>query len=261
MPIPIHHERKWPDTVADTQFGFVVTSDDPGTYSGTLEFYGGGTTYRVSFNNVTVHEYDMHTTTRAGAVFHDIAYESDPQYVSFKEPFAMEAAWVSAAETAGMPETSCPTMPAVTHEDGWKPTSYPQDLTTSGGITDTEVRARAPSGSLFAIYDGDVDLKQCKEFFSYAKVVRPWQPAYPSSAKEETRGDTSVLARVVLDANGKVLDAALLQSASALWLTAGSRDIDEETLRSVRLSTYSPARFLCVPVPGIYVFRANYSPG
>jgi len=46
------------------------------------------------------------------------------------------------------------------------------------------------------------------------------------------------------------------------WIvgSSGSPEVDAATLRAAKASTYLPAEFLCVPISGLFTFRANFAP-
>ena len=81
-----------------------------------------------------------------------------------------------------------------------------------------------------------------------ANVVSPEYPSSPSGM-----GGVTVLVAVTIDATGGVSEASVSQSS-------GNAAIDQAALRAARQSSYRPRLVNCVPSPGTYLFRAEFSP-
>ena len=83
-------------------------------------------------------------------------------------------------------------------------------------------------------------------------VVRAVEPDTPSAAQQgHITGRVEVL--VSLDAGGRVVDATIKQSASAV--------LNEASLAAARNSTYRAPLHDCKPEPGQYTFAIDYSGG
>lgn len=76
---------------------------------------------------------------------------------------------------------------------------------------------------------------------------------FPEEAKASTMHDVTVLAKVAVDATGKIESIWTLQSSGNMY-------IDRSTLVAARQTTYLPKIAKCKPVPGTYVFRATFDP-
>ena len=86
-----------------------------------------------------------------------------------------------------------------------------------------------------------------------AFVVHVFAPEFPDSARRTLRARVTVLLQADINANGKLIGAAVYRSS-------GNHDIDNEGLRSVTLSEYSPKRKNCIAERGLYIFRAAFDP-
>ncbi|PZR58538.1 MAG: hypothetical protein DLM50_03400 [Candidatus Meridianibacter frigidus] len=94
---------------------------------------------------------------------------------------------------------------------------------------------------------------QCAEPNKDAVATSLVAPEYPESAKTANLGPVVVIVKVALSAGGSVLDTSIIQSGN-------NSALDQEALRSARHSSYAPEVRNCVPVAGVYSFRAQFDP-
>jgi hypothetical protein len=95
----------------------------------------------------------------------------------------------------------------------------------------------------------------CSKPFVSATATHPSIPAFPEAAR--VNGESYVVdVAVAIDAAGRVVDAwPVTQFADA---DAGTNALVTATIDAARKSSYSPAIALCHPVPGTYLFRADF---
>ncbi|MBV8246064.1 MAG: hypothetical protein JOZ38_09110 [Candidatus Eremiobacteraeota bacterium] len=238
MPIPIHFERKPQETIADTEFGFILLSFNPGSFSGSIEFYGASRAYQRSFVDVSLYR------NRDTGV-----YSSEPHYVTFPQPFAFEAAWVETEQRSGVAAT-CETFPVVTHNDlgrSGAQATY-RWFSDAGSAAMSSIRAHAPPVASAAVFDGTVDLKGCDEFYRSARAVSP--------ARLEA-GDAVNLGRplaaeveIFIGGDGTAQRFSILDSS-------GIAQFDRAVIDQARRTRYAAAQFLCLPVASVYRLKST----
>jgi TonB family protein len=93
--------------------------------------------------------------------------------------------------------------------------------------------------------------KDCPIAASRATTMRPAMPDYPSVARAAgVTGTVQVFVR--LDASGNVVETGIYKSSGNATLDAAAR-------RAAQDSSYSPEIYRCEPIPGTYLFRADFA--
>jgi hypothetical protein len=91
----------------------------------------------------------------------------------------------------------------------------------------------------------------CDKPFSNSTVSHPVSPAWPLTYTTAVALQT--LVRVDVNPDGSVVDAWVFQPS-------GIRAFDNSAVDAARRSTYTAGRAFCEPAPGIYLFRALFTP-
>jgi TonB family protein len=114
------------------------------------------------------------------------------------------------------------------------------------------VNGRPYAGEVCAKGDAPPDPALCALHDTGPSVVTPARPDPPAVAQfNRITGTVHVL--VSLDAEGRVVSAAIQQSPSAL--------LNGASIDAARRSTYRPALHDCKPVPSEYLFSVDYTSG
>jgi len=165
--------------------------------------------------------------------------------------------WVSKAGSAGAsPTAHCPAMwvkEPRTHK-GAKPTKHSAVTRVNPSVYDSH--ALPPIGAIAradAISE-PASVLTCTHPFRQARVERVTAPNYPRAAAAEGEYyELAVAVRVELGRKGQVVGLGF-ESPS------GRRLFDGNALYAASQTTYSPKIGLCLPVPGYYIFMAQYAP-
>jgi len=91
----------------------------------------------------------------------------------------------------------------------------------------------------------------CDKPFSNSTVIHPLSPTWPLTYTTTVLLET--LVRVDVNPDGSILDAWVFQPS-------GIRAFDDSAVDAARRSTYGAGRAFCQPAPGVYIFRALFSP-
>jgi TonB family protein len=245
--IPIHNTAvSKTDLGTDTEFGFKLRAETARTIDATLAVYAGGDLYELRLHRIAL---SVHTETEkldpgnSDASLVRTVFESTPMYFRFAKAMTADAAWISEAGVDGAPK-SCPTMPYAGIADQSR-------AATISDVPPATVRAMAATDAPRIRLEAHVDAGACATKFVPAKGQLLVAPDFP----EVARGNNHMIAiaTVALDSAGKVADAWIVGSS-------GSPEVDAATLRAAKASTYLPAEFLCVPISGLFTFRANFAP-
>lgn len=245
--VPVHATDQTKNLGTDSVFGYQLGGAEASTISGTLNIYAGGDLYSVPFQNVQlILRQKRWLDRRTGEVRWDyVEPESEPLYFRLPSTKTVEAVWVASAGNAAT-VVNCPTMPITSGP----PSGAVWANEKGGNIPESSIRAQAPAAAPPAHLTAHVDTKDCTTVYKDAMATRVVQPQFPIAARGIS--GTAVI-RVLVDSSGKVSDGNI-------FLTSSNSYLDQEALSSAVKSTYQPAEFLCIAVPGIYQFRANFSP-
>ena len=86
-----------------------------------------------------------------------------------------------------------------------------------------------------------------------ATVLNEQQAAFPESARSWIKQPVVSLIEVTVSDAGKV-------KAASIYKSSGNADLDKAAIAAARASTYAPRTSRCVPVEGVYLFRAEFAP-
>jgi len=210
---------------------------------------------------------DDGTYRSSEATFRRYAVHSPAQF--FELPFAAgrpRYLWVSKVGNAGAsPTTRCPAMWIGYHQHKkrkkvprvgsrkWFALHRVKRLNPSV----YNRRARPPVGSIAearAIRE-PASATTCRRPFIAAKVKSVVPPTYPALYTENGEGASAIVdVEVEIAPDGRVVGRELVGPS-------GMRLFDGNALYAASQTTYSPKIGLCRPVPGFYIFDAQYMPG
>jgi hypothetical protein len=161
-----------------------------------------------------------------------------PFEITFPKPIEAKFIYVDSYRLDGGAETACPTEP---REFESKPPATPGGTPQPTGPT-LHLAAKfvqlLPPGTCGTVYDA-------------ATIQIAVSPDFPMSP-DVVEGSVRVI--VYVDASGRATKAYVLSSS-------GSKSEENATKDAALKSGYSPSRFYCTPVPGTYVFRADFARG
>lgn len=109
--------------------------------------------------------------------------------------------------------------------------------------------AKAPRFS--AAYRGPLPPLSCGKPYIEASIARVVQPFYPEGASSFE--PVTVQIEVYVDSRGRAVK-------TMLWQSSGSKNIDASAEVAAKATEYAPRTFLCVPIVGRYLFRADFKP-
>jgi TonB family protein len=244
--LPIHTTGAIVRLRPDTAFGYQLRAEVPRTISGVVYVYAGDAVYQVGFNDVQLklRKKQKSDPRIAPYAIDYVEAQSDPLYFRFDSPKRVYAVWVASAGAGGV-QTDCPTMPVTAGSYD----EYMWDPEDGAKVPEDYVRSQAPADPPKAVFNHHVDVRSCSLLFKVAQAPNPVSPAFPKGtiiSEEHT-----ALVKVLLDASGKVADAWIFGSS-------GAKPLDDAALVAARATTYVPGQFLCAPVPGVYMFRADF---
>ncbi|MBV8198803.1 MAG: hypothetical protein JO263_11745 [Candidatus Eremiobacteraeota bacterium] len=171
--------------------------------------------------------------------------------VSFPRSVMVRHAWVSEAQADGN-KTGCEAPgflgrgydsqrePPLGETPPPSPVPWPVDAL----VTPVPSRAQSVNESFST---------NCAKPFARVTLKEAQMPDYPYETLVEVR-PYSVEVIAAVGTRNELLD-------SWIYYSSGNRTLDLSTLRAVRSSTYSSAVAYCRPVPGYFLFRADYWPG
>lgn len=181
------------------------------------------------------------------------ALESAPIFVVLPRADLIEGARVDLSDATLQKDQSC--FPTYAYTDFYlrmsNPTYAPsvEAKTLKLQLSHAYVRG-APTVSALVI-DRSSTGQNCPVPARQARMTRFVVPAYPDVAR--AAGFTgSVQVFVRLDASGKVLETGIYKSSGNAALDAAAR-------RAAEASGYSAEIFRCEPIPGTYLYRADFS--
>ena len=198
------------------------------------------------------------TGARGNKQLPDTAALSQPLAVTFPQALSLRHVWVVRAKTQGETYYGW-------DAKGWYDCAVPAfngaSMASSNRKAD-EALGPVPTPSplpgqpvpvLAAPIAAPFPATTCPTPFKPALVTHAVQPEYPASLRELNVGYLKSEAEVAVGADGSIVDAWT-------YLRSGQDAIDKEVLRAAVSSTYSGAISYCQPVPGMYLFRADFSP-
>lgn len=97
--------------------------------------------------------------------------------------------------------------------------------------------------------------KDCDTGNRDARTVRVREPGYPAFARAN-RVTGLITLRLTLNDEGLVRAVTLMKSTAGDH--PGAQSLVDESVLAAALTTYEPALVKCKPVPGTYVFRADF---
>jgi protein TonB len=92
---------------------------------------------------------------------------------------------------------------------------------------------------------------RCSQPHKDATTTRPVEPDYPDMARQQGAVGTTQV-KVSLSATGSVIDATVYKGS-------GNQFLDRAAIAAAKASSYSPEVEDCQRVPGVYLFRADFS--
>jgi len=202
-------------------------------------------------------ERDVAHMQTSSVKFDRVLYHSEPLYFRLPAGETTTRAWVTDAFSNG---------DAVF---GWDAKGDVTCLPDPGGDAttidkgDPPTRVNAPARSMFDLpSSGDTILEAtpieqpasytaCAKPFSPAVVTHALPPDYP--AQSFVDANITVKIAVAIGSNGSLVDAWIYQPSGIL-------DMDLAALKAAQMSRYAGATALCAPAPGVYLFRAVFSP-
>ena len=218
----------------DTAFGYYLYGDVPATVSGVLTIYENGSSYRTTFSHVVLKPHPVEAF-KGGT-----PYRSDRLHFAFDRPHSVLVAWVSAAALDGATSRNCAPVPdgATAREPGRH--AIPDDANFDA-ITATP-----------AVADSKIDVGSCTVPFKNSELTEGTPPYYPNDLKSLQLQQFAVLARVILNDQGKVIEV--------YPISGDYKSAQDATVWAALRSKFRPPELLCVPIPGLYTFRATYDP-
>jgi hypothetical protein len=158
-----------------------------------------------------------------------------PLLATLPRATAVRYVYVDSYAIDGAAEQTCPSDPFSVEESmQWAPPAPPLP---SSGIIHVAITLKQALPTL-----------ACGKLFSYATVIRPYQPAGVPTAKRLTSE-----VETFVDSNGHVVRTTLYESS-------GSPNADAQAIDAAQRTTYAPATLLCTPIVGRYLFRADFEP-
>jgi len=92
----------------------------------------------------------------------------------------------------------------------------------------------------------------CATPFSSATANKAVSPDYPVEARSIASSRETALVKVIVDSDGSVAEAST-------FVPSGNAAIDAAAVKAALQSTYTPAVSFCQPVPGVYLFQAEFN--
>ncbi|MDP9018286.1 MAG: energy transducer TonB [Candidatus Eremiobacteraeota bacterium] len=242
--VPIH-QLKLPasekDLGTDSEFAVVLSAGSQKSISGTLKFFSKDEAFKVAFATSLNKVAPGRTSV---GVSPNQSFQSPVIYVRFPAAIALDAAWVDEPLVDGKP-ADCATLPFVFFDQRYA------DKPSPGGATDADIRAH-PDSNLRVQSLGKVDMHDCPQVYSDAKIVAYVSPRFPAEAKEiDAEYYEAIVANIALDAAGHIADITLLQPSHY-------KPFNRETLLAISKTAFAPRKFLCTPVPSFFSFRAEF---
>jgi hypothetical protein len=161
--------------------------------------------------------------------------------IAFPKPIESKFIYVDSYRLDGGAETACPT----------EPREFESKIPATPGAV---AQPPQPAGSalhLAAKFVQALPAVTCGSVSDAATIRMPVSPDFPRGPGVDVAdGDVRII--VYVDASGRATKAYVLSSTA-------SKAEENVTKDAALQSTYTPARFYCTPVPGTYVFRADFS--
>jgi hypothetical protein len=181
-------------------------------------------------------------------------YASDQGVVQFPQPVHVVHAWISQAQgfDDGNGWSSRGVVPCAAGKVLGDPDLNKRALYSS---VDPQIKAPLVASVVQATPIAAPVLGECKTSFVATAVERPVNPEFPEPARAGIDGQVATLIYVAVNSDGKLDDAWTFTSTGP-----GLRLLDDAALAAARRSSYKPAQVLCKNVPGLYIFRAEFSP-
>ncbi|HUY40645.1 MAG TPA: hypothetical protein VMV82_03665 [Candidatus Dormibacteraeota bacterium] len=199
-----------------------------------VTFITNDSAYQATIAGVPLHE-----QARAGDRM------SDPVLVTFDRSVGVQYAYVDSYAVDGAALVSCPSF--VNQVYPWGATPRPNSAVPSLHIIASSTVPTMPRRYAMVAATLLQPLPSLACGAAYAPSRMALQPRSDWSAQDEMasyssgRGGTSALVAIYLDSNGKPVYTQLVQSS-------GNAVTDTEALDDAKTETYSPAKFLCMPV-------------
>ncbi len=131
-------------------------------------------------------------------------------------------------------------------------TAFARVQVTSGSAGAADAKSVALQSNTIQVGLPDtLSLTTCPVPARPARVVKAVEPDYPLIARQEGLTGVAYVA-VILDERGAVQE-------SFIYRSSGARSLDEASLVAARRSQYAPEIKNCVPVAGLYIFRAEFA--
>ncbi len=154
------------------------------------------------------------------------------------KPIEAKFIYVDSYRLDGGAETACPTEPREFKSGAAAIPAF--SLPSTGSML-----------HLGAKFDQALPAVTCGSVSDAVTIRMPVSPDFPRGPGVDV-ADGAVRIIVYVDASGRATKAYVLSSTA-------SKAEENVTKDAALQSTYTPARFYCTPVPGTYVFRADFS--
>jgi len=235
---------------------FSIDAQSARTVSGNAVIEGKNGWYTFPFKSVTLLP-DEGTYKTSYTAFTRTAYRSKPLYLQLPADESVVRMWVRDAAATGdgsfgwekRGDVQC-TPPAFGVDNKQrnasllaKRTNPSQDLSLPPGADDALVVPQP--------IDPPAGFTACAQPFAAATVTHAVSPEFPRGSVIVAPITTFV--EVAVKADGSLEDAWIYQSS-------GSTHADLAALAAAKASSYRAGTALCAPAPGLYTFRATFSP-
>lgn len=241
---------------AGTTFSYELVALSAETVSGTLSIQTDDGWYQVPFGPValTGHK-ESYTMGQASFVRENMF--SDPLYLRFPKTVKPSRVFISSITTDDT-AFAWPTKTELECEaggDAFLFASPAAGKSADGDVGPVHAALLAPPGAStpvgLATKTTAFDALGCAMPFKSASATGAVAPDFPRAGMGSPL-PVKVLVAVAIDANGKVTDD---------WLVAPAPFVafNNSAIRAAEQTTYAPAISRCRPVPGVYLFHAEFS--
>jgi hypothetical protein len=233
-------------------YGFELVALGPRTVGATITFDTDSGWFTIAVPPITLTERDRHFNGPSNG-FVVPEWISPTTYVRFPKPVRVNHEWVSSALAIGdtfgwnaQGPVSCSPNPNGDFSAGLRTNDYIK--------LDEEDHLNAEPARSSVILDAQPSVAlahaECAHPFSEATVMEEVHPEYSGIlAAEDAGGETGII--VAIGADGLLKDAWV-------WAPSGQKQFDDATLTAAKKSNYKAGTAYCKPVPGIYLFWADF---
>jgi TonB family protein len=242
------------DDASLSLYAFTLSAESARSVGGTVLVDSNGGWFVVQFPpaQLTAHTYNYASNY---VRFTRTEYESEPIYVRFPLAVKVENAYLAQARSTGdqlfgwdaRGDVSCVGIDSMVTDTPWIKSRL-QILNPR-----IDLDAQPPAGATVANASAtSAPNPACTQPTAESTITKAASPVFPPQDQGRTTS-ASVYIKVAISAAGKVDDAWV-------YYPSGSKSLDAAALAAAKASTYQARVWRCQPVPGIYLFIAEFNP-